>query len=313
MLIDQAIAHLKAGELIGLPTETVYGLAADAKNEAAILKVFAAKGRPADHPLIVHIGSIAEMDEWAIHIPEEARALAAHFWPGPLTLILEKAPQVSNLITGGQESIALRMPNHPLALELLQQYGSGLVAPSANRFCRISPTDEAAVLAELQEKVAFVLPGGRTQIGIESTILDVHQRPFVLMRQGMLSQASLENFLGEKITLPSVHNTVRAPGLLASHYAPMTPLYLLPNPETHHFPSAIILSRRAKPKQLQAGSEWWIMPESPEAYAHELYATLRRADALQLSAIIVEKLPDQLAWKAIQDRLSRAAIGLQSN
>ncbi len=307
MLLSQAIAHLKAGHLIGLPTETVYGLAADAKNDAAVLKVFAAKGRPSDHPLIVHIGTVAELDEWAVNIPEAARRLAAHFWPGPLTLILEKAPQVSKLITGGQETVAIRMPNHPLALQLLKEYGSGLVAPSANRFGRISPTDEAAVLAELQDQVALILPGGRTEIGIESTILDVHQHPFVLLRQGMLSQLELETFLGEKINLPSEKNTVRAPGLLASHYAPITPLYLKADPTQHDFASAIILSRHAKPQPLPPNTQWWQMPSDPAQYAHELYATLRRADAQGVTAILVEILPQTPAWQAIQDRLSRAS------
>ncbi|MCX7122510.1 MAG: L-threonylcarbamoyladenylate synthase [Gammaproteobacteria bacterium] len=307
MLIEQAITHLKAGNLIGLPTETVYGLAADAKNEAAILKVFAAKGRPADHPLIVHISSIAEMEEWAIHIPKAAYTLAEKFWPGPLTLILEKASHVSKLITGGQDTIALRIPNHPLALQLLQQYGGGLVAPSANRFGRISPTDEAAVIAELAEKVALVLPGGRTEIGIESTILDVHQHPFVLMRQGMLSQVELETFLGEKIALPTAKNTLRSPGLLASHYAPLTPLHLFTHPENHPYPSAIVLSKRPRPKALPPHTEWWKMPEKPDAYAHELYAMLRQADATQKAVILVETLPQSPKWKAILDRLNRAA------
>lgn len=307
MLIDTAIHHLKTGDLIGLPTETVYGLAADATNDNAILKVFAAKGRPSDHPLIVHIGTLAELDTWAIDIPKAACDLAAHFWPGPLTLILKKAPHVSTLITGGQDTVAIRMPNHPLALQLLRQYGKGLVAPSANRFGRISPTDESAVLAELQDQVAIILPGGRTTIGIESTILDVHQHPFVLMRQGMLSQTELETFLGEKISLPSAKNTVRAPGLLASHYAPQTPLYIVPSPETHAFASAIILARRAAPSRLPAQTQWWPMPTEPNAYAHELYATLRRADLQKVSAILVESLPQQPAWLAIQDRLFRAA------
>ena len=307
MFIEQAIAHLKAGELIGLPTETVYGLAADAKNESAISKVFEAKGRPADHPLIVHIGTVAEMDDWAIHIPQEARLLAQEFWPGPLTLILEKAPQVSNLITGGQNSIAIRVPQHPLALQLLREFGSGLVAPSANRFGRVSPTDETAVLAELHNKVSLILPGGRTQIGIESTILDVRKRPFVLMRQGMLSQTQLESFLGEKIALPSSENKTRAPGLLASHYAPMTPLYLTPTPHLHSFPSAIVLSRQARPCTLPENTQWWVMPSKPSDYAHELYARLRQADAQGVTAILVENLPAQPEWAAIQDRLSRAA------
>ncbi len=308
-MIAQAIAALRKGELVGLPTETVYGLAADARNEAAILKVFAAKGRPSDHPLIVHIGTLAELDQWACDIPQVARRLAEHFWPGPLTLILKKAASVSPLITGGQDTIAVRMPNHPLALKLLQEYGGALVAPSANRFGCISPTDEHAVKAELADQIACILPGGRTPVGIESTILDVHTHPFTLLRQGMLKQSTLETFLKEKIALPSTKTTLRAPGLLASHYAPHTPLYLLPFADLHMhtFASAIVLARQPAPPGLSPQTKWWLMPQDPDAYAYELYATLRRADEAGVTAILVETTPAEPAWQAICDRLTRAS------
>lgn len=309
-LIEQAVALLKQGKLIGLPTETVYGLAADARNENAIRAVFAAKGRPADHPLIVHIGSLIELDQWAINIPDAAYQLAAHYWPGPLTLVLKKHPDVSPLITGGQDTIALRMPAHPLALALLGAFGHGLVAPSANRFGQISPTDEAAVEAELGSKVALILPGGRTSVGIESSIIALHEEPFVLLRQGMISLTDLAATLGKTIEAPSAHNTVRAPGLLASHYAPRTPLYII-EPETWRTQattdSAIILARNPCPANLPAHLAWQHLPSTPEAYAHELYAALRAADNQGVKALWLEALPSTPEWSAIQDRVGRAA------
>lgn len=291
--IRQAIAILKNVGLVALPTETVYGLAADAKNPIAVKKVFAAKGRPADHPLIVHIGTIKELDEWAKDIPLAAYRLAKHYWPGPLTLILQKQAHVLSEVTGGQETVAVRMPNHPMALALLHEFGSGVVAPSANQFGRISPTDEAAVLAELQQKVDLILPGGRSTIGIESTILDVHQKPFTLLRQGMLSKEELEAFLGESIQLPSEKTTVRAPGLLASHYSPRTPLQLIDREELDQF----VMTKHV------------FIPcnTNPEEYAYELYVSLRAADQQNVEVILVERPPQTPEWAAINDRLMRAA------
>lgn len=308
--INQAISILKQGGLVGLPTETVYGLAADAKNPIAVQKVFAAKGRPADHPLIVHIGSIAELTEWAIDIPHEAYRLAEHYWPGPLTLILKKQKHVLNDVTGGQDTVALRMPNHPLALALLKAFGSGLVAPSANQFGRISPTDAEAVYAELQHHVDLILPGGRSQVGIESTILDLHQKPFTLLRQGMLGKEALEAFLGEALALPNAHTTVRAPGLLASHYAPRTPLKLLSSLEPEKFvmtKNQCILLAYSSPPSVPTNMTLIKMPQTPQDYAHALYATLRQADAQGADLILVETPPNTVEWTAILDRLKRAA------
>ncbi len=291
--INTAVSLLRQGKLIGLPTETVYGLAADAKNLLAVKKVFAAKGRPVDHPLIVHIGRVEELSKWARDIPPEAYRLAKQYWPGPLTLVLQKQDWVLPEVTGGQDTVAIRMPNHPLALELLRAFGSGLVAPSANQFGRISPTDEAAVLAELADKVDLILPGGRSTIGIESTILDLHQKPYTLLRQGMLSQAELENFLGEPILLPSEKTTVRVPGLLASHYSPRTPLKLFDLKELNRFEKQCVMVI--------------LCDSTPEVYAHELYAALRAADQGQYDLILVERPPQTPEWVAIQDRLKRAA------
>lgn len=310
-LIEHAVSLLKQGKLIGLPTETVYGLAADAKNPQAVQAVFAAKGRPSDHPLIVHIGNVSELNDWAQAIPPEAYRLIAQFWPGPLTLVLKKQPWVLNEVTGHQETVALRMPSHPLARELLHAFGSGLVAPSANQFGHISPTDEAAVLAELGQKVALILPGGRATIGIESTIIDLHQRPFTLLRQGMISQPILENSLGEKLNLPSSATTTRAPGLLPSHYAPHTPLQLLDIKDLPQFlghaDSIIVLAQSPQP-EFAKNILWRPMPATPEEYAFELYARLREADNLQQTKLILLETPLQAPeWAAIHDRLQRAA------
>lgn len=307
ILLSLALDSLKGGDLIGLPTETVYGLAADAKNREAVNKVFAAKGRPADHPLIIHIGTLAELSEWAKEIPHEAYQLAEYYWPGPLTLVLKKQEWVLPEVTGGQDTVAIRMPNHPLALALLKEFGSGLVAPSANRFGRISPTEESAVLAELGSKVKVILPGGRTRVGIESTILDMHAKPFILLRQGMISQAALEAFLGESITLANSETKIRAPGLLASHYAPRTPLRLIDSSELRHFDmtksNCIVL---AYSKDLCIHS-YLAMPTDVQTYAHELYAALRAVDHQGFDLILVENPPQTAEWVAIQDRLNRAA------
>lgn len=307
-LIAQACQILSEGGLVGLPTETVYGLAADAKNPNAVKKVFVAKGRPADHPLIVHIGHIKALQEWAKEIPPEAYRLAEQYWPGPLTLILKKQDHVLPEVTGGQDTVALRMPSHPMALELLQQFGSGLVAPSANLFGRISPTDEAAVLAELANKVDLVLPGGRSKVGIESTILDLHQRPFTLLRQGMIRKEELEAFLGEPISLPSTKTTVRAPGLLASHYAPQTPLQLFDIKDLPFFldKKVIVIAQSPQPDFVEH-LPWIPMPATPEAYAFELYAALREADHKKVDLILVETPLHAPEWAAIHDRLKRAA------
>lgn len=316
-LIEKALALLHAGKLIGLPTETVYGLAADAKNKSAVSAVFAAKNRPPHHPLIVHIGRLSEIKDWATHIPEEAYQLAEHYWPGPLTLVLEKKSHVLDEVTGNQNTVALRMPNHPLALELLHAYGSGLVAPSANRFGCISPTDEAAVWEELGNQVSLILPGGRTKIGIESTILGLHHRPFILLREGMITRNELENFLGQDIIKPQAENTLRSPGLLASHYAPRTPLHIIAKDEwkqaSQNVSSAVILSRCPAPPDLPSALTWCLLPEEAPLYAHELYATLRQADSLQAEVIFVEALPITCAWEAILDRLLRAAHSKQES
>ncbi|PKO84971.1 MAG: threonylcarbamoyl-AMP synthase [Betaproteobacteria bacterium HGW-Betaproteobacteria-11] len=317
--IAQAAAALKAGELVAFPTETVYGLGADAANPVALAKIFAAKGRPADHPLIVHLPAASHLERWAINIPPAAFALASAFWPGPLTLILQRHPAVPDLVTGGQASVGLRVPNHPLALALLREFGSGIAAPSANRFGRISPTTAQHVRDELGEAVAVVLDGGPCAVGIESTILDLTrpERPRIL-RPGAIGAAELGRALHVAVTerSPGDEHAPRVSGALAAHYAPRTPLQLVA-PE--HLSAAVrqalaagerlaVLAMQTTP-DAHSGLVWRIASADFSAYAHDLYANLRALDSAACARILVEAPPATAAWRAVNDRLQRAAVG----
>ena len=314
---EQEIAHaaaiLRAGGLVAFPTETVYGLGADAGNERAVARIFAAKGRPVDHPVIVHLGAADELERWARDVPAVAWRLAARFWPGPLTLILKRAPGVSDALTGGQDTVGLRVPNHPVALALLQAFGSGLAAPSANRFGRISPTLAAHVLAEFGDAVDCVIDGGPCAVGLESTILDLSgTRPRVL-RPGAVTPDVLAETLGEP---PSTRATggPRAPGRLVSHYAPDTPLQLVEAAAlestiqslTAVQQSVAVLSLHP-PTTGAAQCHWMTMPADASDYAHVLYARLRDIDSRGCRVILVELPPVTMAWEAVHDRLLRAA------
>jgi len=329
--IERAVSLLLAGELVAFPTETVYGLGADASNPAAVSKIFAAKGRPADHPLIVHLAKSEDMTNWAADIPPLAFELAAAFWPGPLTLILKKQDWVSPLVTGGQESIGLRVPAHPIAHQLLHAFAEksgkgGIAAPSANRFGRISPTLASHVREELGERVGMVLDGGSCQVGIESTILDLTRLESlgaVILRPGGIAAPLLEKVLGRhpvmrvKTGNPVAGENMTAPrvsGSLDSHYAPTTPLSLRQPEEL----SQLLAEAAASGKRLgvlawqsepEADSKhlWRCLSSSPEDYAQALYRTLRELDALGLARIIVETPPTTPAWQAVLDRLFRAS------
>ena len=311
--IKHACTLLKAGKLVGLPTETVYGLGADARNPAALTQVFLAKERPFTHPLIVHLASIRQLPLWAKEIPPTVEALAQAFWPGPLTLILKKRPEVSELLTGGQESIGLRIPAHPVAQALLKAFGDGIAAPSANRYTRLSPTTAAAVTEELGAKVAYVLEGGTCKVGIESTILDLSRGPAVILRPGMISAASLSAVLKEEVFLTKVTST-RAPGMDQVHYAPETRVTLvdpdkladfLAGLKSEDLPLAVLCQEKLALEQ--KGVQWIYMSKEPQGYAHELYLTLRGLDKQQFKNIVVLRLPATAAWAAIADRLEKAA------
>ncbi|MBU1192390.1 MAG: threonylcarbamoyl-AMP synthase [Gammaproteobacteria bacterium] len=311
--IQQAAAALRAGGLVALPTETVYGLGADAMNPAAVARIFALKGRPATHPLIVHIGSVAALDQWAVKIPDAARRLAEAFWPGPLTLILQRQTQVLDAVTGGQDSVGLRMPAHPLALALLTEFGGGIAAPSANRYGHVSATTAAHVREEFGTAVDFILDGGPCHVGIESTIVSFLGDEPIMLRPGSITSSTLAEVLGRPLfAADGVQSLPRAPGSDAAHYAPLTPAICVTatglaqrvaqqQPASvaylHYSDLAPALAERLITRRLSA---------EPAAYAQQLYAALRWADTLGLSQLLIETPPAGEEWLAVQDRLSRA-------
>ena len=315
--IERAVALLRAGDLVAFPTETVYGLGADAANPAAVAKIFAAKGRPADHPLIVHLPGASHLARWAREVPPEAERLAAAFWPGPLTLILKRQANVPDAVTGGQDTVGLRVPSHPLALELLQAFDGGIAAPSANRFGRISPTSAAHVREELGERVPLVLDGGACPVGIESTILDLSRGTPVLLRPGAIGAADIARGLGRapEAAAPQT-DAPRVSGSLDAHYAPRTPLQLVSSDGLlFALRDALVAGEKVAvlAPTVQAISHdlvtWKQSPAEPAGFAHDLYASLRELDALGCVRILVQQPPAGEAWLAVNDRLRRAAAG----
>ena len=316
--IARAVATLRAGGLVAFPTETVYGLGADASNPEAVKKVFATKGRPHDHPLIVHIAGAAQLGAWARDIPAAAHTLAERFWPGPLTLILKRAPGVSDLVTGGQDTVALRVPSHPLAQALLLAFcvsGRGVVGPSANRFGHVSATTAEHVRQEFGNVVDYVLDGGACEVGIESTIVDLSGAIPTLLRPGLITATDIEQALGAALAAPGALSP-RAPGTLAKHYAPRTPMMLveadlideLVRSFARQGKRVAVLARDARPPII-SNLTWVAAPVTATAYAHDLYANLRRLDSAGCHVMIVEEPPSAIEWAAVRDRLSRAAAG----
>ena len=313
--IDDAVAALRAGELVAFPTQTVYGLGADASNDDALKKVYAAKGRPRNHPLIVHLARMADANAWAPPLPPAAERLAARFWPGPLTLIVKRAAHVSELVTGGQDTIALRVPAHEIAQALLLAFGGGIAAPSANRFGRVSATTAEHVRSEFGAVIACVLDGGPSDVGIESTIVDVSGERPALLRPGYITAAQLEEVLGQALACAGV-GSPRAPGTHAKHYAPQTPLMVmegdllleLAGSMTRQGHKVAVLARSAR-QPLSQSLTWIAASRDADGYAHDLYANLRTLDRAGCSAILVEQPPLEARWAAVQDRLMRAAAG----
>ena len=318
---QRAVDLLRAGDLVAFPTETVYGLGADAANPEAVAKIFAAKGRPADHPLIVHLAGHDAVDQWAEAVPAVAWELMETFWPGPLTLILKKQAWVPLTVTGGQNTVGLRVPGHPVALELLRRFAAsggngGIAAPSANRFGRISPTTAAHVQEELGARVPLILDGGPCAVGIESTIVDCSRGEPVVLRPGHISPLHLEAVLGR---LPEIATAVGAPrvsGSLAAHYAPVTPMRIVAGPRLLDFINAqrhkgdrCGVIGHSQPPQAGMPHVWRMLPADPVGYAHELYAALREMDHAGVDLIAVEALPESPLWAAVGDRLRRAAAG----
>jgi L-threonylcarbamoyladenylate synthase len=310
--IEKAVHILRGGGLVAFPTETVYGLGADAANPAAVRKVFQAKGRPADHPLIVHIADMSALKNWAAEVPRGAWLLAEKYWPGPLTIILKRAAHVSDVVTGGQRTLGLRVPAHPVAQRLLRAFGGGIAAPSANRYGHLSPTNAQHVRDDLGAAVDCILDGGACPVGIESTIVDLSSSQPALLRPGQISARQIEDALLAQLAAPSAASP-RASGTLASHYAPRLPLKLVPGEQIEAYlrkeaagvPTAV-LARRNRPRDTQAAL-WQVAPEAPQAYAQQLYGLLRRLDTAGCQWIIAELPPDLPEWAAIRDRLTRAA------
>lgn len=314
--LDRAATLLRAGALVAFPTETVYGLGADARNDDAVRAIFAAKGRPADHPVIVHLADAAQMEAWARDVPAGARALAAAFWPGPLTLILPRAAGVADVVTGGQDSVGLRVPSHPVAQRLLQAFraqgGDGIAGPSANRFGRISPTTAAHVADDLGTDVAMIVDGGECMVGIESTIVAFRGNEPFLLRPGGIAVDDIARVLGRVPRLADA-DAPRASGTLASHYAPRTPARLLPasmlaSEALQAGVNAAVLARTVLRPPGFAG-QWRVAPMAHDAFAHDLYASLRALDAAGAASILIEDVPDDAAWLAVRDRITRAAHG----
>lgn len=314
---DTAVRLLAQGELVAIPTETVYGLAADARQPQAVLKIFVAKERPRSHPLIVHLDSADRLAEWAVRIPLAALALARAFWPGPLTLLLHKAAWVDATVTGGRDTIALRVPDHPVLQRIIAALGSGVAAPSANPHKRLSPTSAAQVMAALSGRIAAVLDGGPCKVGLESTIVDLTGDTVRILRSGPITRGQLEAVLGQRVELPLRHD-VSVPGNMQVHYQPHAPLHLLPRAQlleylhTHQQETlaALFLGDIPGGAACAAGTHCLTLPEDKEGYARALYLRLHEADSLQPARILLETPPHEEAWLDVHDRLSRAATPL---
>lgn len=318
--IDAAARLLEQGKLVALPTETVYGLGADAENPEAVARIYQAKGRPQDHPVIVHVAPDADLGYWATEIPPEAAQLAAAFWPGPLTMILKRAPNIPDAVSGGQDTVGLRCPAHPVAIALLQAFKGGrggVAAPSANKFGHVSPTTARHVTDEFgaDGTVDAVLDGGQSAVGIESTIVDLSRLAThgpVLLRPGHISAEAIAAVIDMMPAAPDAA-APRASGTLESHYAPHTPVAMQASADIadtlarlkkagknvalihySHFPDVFAESQ---------------LPTSPEGFAHALYAALRAMDTAGADLILVEAPPQDDAWLGVNDRLRRAAHG----
>lgn len=329
--IAEAAAILELGGLVAFPTETVYGLGADAENPAAIARIYKAKGRPSNHPVIVHLAPEADIFYWATSIPDQARELIAAFWPGPLTLILPRAPHIPDAVSGGQDTIGLRCPSHPVAIALLRAFRhgkGGIAAPSANKFGHVSPTTAQHVRDEFSQAlgsnqntqhetfIGAILDGGQSEVGIESTIIDL-SRPIthgpVLLRPGHISAVQIANVIGV-VPISSDTNAPRVSGALDAHYAPNTPVALIDRKQLEITIEGLLsagrrialmhYTKRAKNDDcIQA-----ILPNIPDGYAHDLYATLRWLDGVNADVILVETTPQEPSWQGINDRLRRAAF-----
>jgi L-threonylcarbamoyladenylate synthase len=307
MDVEHAARVLRAGGLVAFPTETVYGLGADARSARAVRKIFAAKGRPPTNPLIVHVSGVAMAKLYTAVWSDTARRLAQRFWPGPLTLVVPRYRTIAAEVSAGLDTVGLRMPNHPLALELIRRFDGPVAAPSANRSMRVSPTTAKHVREELGDRVDIILDGGPCKVGIESTVLDLTTPRPVILRPGGIGQSQIEKLIGPIDMSPGIIADVaaptRSPGQHELHYAPMTPAYRFSAPFTPPARSGVLTMRSNAVDERFATIP---MPESAPAYAQRLYAALRELDAMQLDAIYIEWPPDLPEWAAVRDRILRA-------
>lgn len=304
--LKQAVAKLKQGEVVAIPTETVYGLAADARNESALKQIYAIKERPANNPLIVHIASIQQVNDWASAFPPLAQKLAHAFWPGPFTLVLPAKPEVSSIVRAGEPTVALRVPAHALTQQLLLQSGLGLAAPSANKYTQLSPTCAEHVETGLGQDIA-ILDGGPCQVGIESTIVAVDGDDWQLLRHGVIEEAAIEKIAGRPALSKPLH-TPKVPGQHLLHYSPKTPTKtfdsradLIAFADAHQNCAALLLGAGATPQ-----CEHITLAKLPNEAAVYLYDALHRLDSLKHTQLLIELPPKTKAWAAINDRLTRA-------
>lgn len=311
--IETAVQALRNGELVAFPTETVYGLGANAQNPAAVRRIFEAKGRPANHPVIVHLDSPRYLHRWVREVPEGAIKLAEAFWPGPLTMVMPRAAHVHDVVTGGQDTIAIRVPAHPMAQQLLTAFGGGIAAPSANRYGRLSPTRAEHVREELGDSVRLVLDGGECQLGLESTIVAFEGSTVRLLRPGSVTAGQIRAVVGE-LAIGAAHESPRVPGTTPSHYAPATPMIIVPAGEIDAQADAAsgggkriaVLAQRL-PLRSHKYVTWINAGRRPESYGRDLYSNLRTLDRAGCQRILVQEVPEGERWDAIRDRLRRAA------
>lgn len=296
--LSRTMAVLQDGGLVGLPTETVYGLAADAHNPSAVAKIFQVKGRPVEHPLIVHVPDIASARRWAQNWPASADALARAFWPGPLTLIVVKSSDAPDIVTGGRKTVALRIPDHPLTLKLLQSFPGGIAAPSANRFGKVSPTTAHHVTTDLGDDVDYVLDGGPCAVGVESTIVDCAVSPPQVLRFGSITVEQIEAVIG---AVDAASGPSRASGMLASHYAPRCRVH------------CAVSLHEAETLARHSLTRWRVLNGSlnPQQFAHDLYALLRQCDDDNIADVYIVLPADTDIGRAIRDRVLKAAADHQ--
>jgi L-threonylcarbamoyladenylate synthase len=313
--LEAAVDALRDGELVAFPTETVYGLGANASNPAAVRKVFELKDRPPSHPVIVHIDQAKYLKRWVRELTPEAEKLAAAFWPGPLTLVLPRSESVHDVVTGGQDSVAIRIPSHPMARQLLDAFGGGIAAPSANRYGRLSATRAEHVQDEFGDAVKVVLDGGECQLGLESTIVSCLDGAVRLLRPGAVTLSQLRGVVPD-VQIGGDKAVPRVPGSTAAHYSPATPLTIVPGGEIDALAESLseggqriaVLAQRLPLKTYQFVT-WINAGKRAEAFAHDLYANLRTLDKAGCARILVQEVPGDERWDAIRDRLARAAVG----